>query len=83
MTDYLYNKITTTKITDELNKIEPTIDFYSRIRNLQHFNFSFTYIINGEGSNLPSNRNSPKCERIENAPLAILISTKQFNSMLV
>ena len=78
MTDYLYNKITTTKITDELNKIEPTIDFYSRIRN-----FSFTYIINGEGSNLPSKRNSPKSERIENAPLAILISTEKFNSMLV
>ena len=31
-----------------------------------------------EGSNLPSNRNSPKSERIENAPLAILISTEQF-----
>ena len=35
-----------------------------------------------EGSYLPSNRNSPESERIENAPLAILISTKQFNSML-
>ena len=32
----------------------------------------------GEGSYLPSNRNSPKSERIENAPLAILISTEQF-----
>ena len=31
-----------------------------------------------EGSYLPSNRNSPKSERIENAPLAILISTEQF-----
>ena len=36
-----------------------------------------------EGSYLPSNRNSPESERIENAPLAILISTGQFNSMLV
>ena len=31
-----------------------------------------------EGSYLPSNRNSPKSEGIENAPLAILISTEQF-----
>ena len=31
-----------------------------------------------EGSYLPSNRNSPKSERIENAPLAILIFTEQF-----
>ena len=31
-----------------------------------------------EGSYLPSNRNSPKSERIKNAPLAILISTEQF-----
>ena len=31
-----------------------------------------------EGSYLPSNRNSPKSERIENAPFAILISTEQF-----
>ena len=31
-----------------------------------------------EGSYLPSNRNSPKSEQIENAPLAILISTEQF-----
>ena len=30
-----------------------------------------------EGSYLPSNRNSPKGERIENALLAILISTVQ------
>ena len=36
-----------------------------------------------EGSYLPSNRNSPKSEWIENAPLAILTSTEQFNSMLV
>ena len=36
-----------------------------------------------EGSYLPSNRKSPKSERIENAPLTILISTEQFNSMLV
>ena len=35
-----------------------------------------------EGSYLSSNRNSPKSEWIENAPLAILISTEQFNSML-
>ena len=27
--------------------------------------------------------NTPKSERIENAPLAILISTEQFNSILV
>ena len=32
----------------------------------------------GEGSYLPSNRNSPKSERVENAPLAILIATEQF-----
>ena len=31
-----------------------------------------------EGSYFPSKRNSPKSERIENAPLAILISTEQF-----
>ena len=31
-----------------------------------------------ERSYLPSKRNSPKSERIENVPLAILISTKQF-----
>ena len=31
-----------------------------------------------EGSFLSSNRNSPKSERIENAPLAFLISTEQF-----
>ena len=31
-----------------------------------------------EGSYLSSNRNTPKSERIENAPLAILISTEQF-----
>ena len=31
-----------------------------------------------EGTNLPSYRNSQKSERIENAPLAILISTEQF-----
>ena len=30
-----------------------------------------------EGSYLPSNRNSPQSERIENAPLAVLISTEQ------
>ena len=36
-----------------------------------------------EGSYLPSKRNSPKNERIENVLLAILISTKQINSMLV
>ena len=36
-----------------------------------------------EGSYLRSNRNSPKCEWIENAPLVILISTEQFNSLLV
>ena len=36
-----------------------------------------------DGCYLPSNRNSPKRERIENVPLAILISTEQFNSMLV
>ena len=36
-----------------------------------------------EGSYLPSKRNSSKSERIENVPLAILISTKQFDSMLV
>ena len=35
------------------------------------------------GSYLPSHRNSPESEQIENTPLAILISTKQFNSMLV
>ena len=35
-----------------------------------------------EGSYLSGNRNSPKSERIENAPLG-LISTEQFNSMLV
>ena len=34
-----------------------------------------------EGSYLPSNRNSPKSDRVENAPLAILISTEQFNFM--
>ena len=31
-----------------------------------------------EGSYLPSNRNSPKSEQIENSPVAILISTEQF-----
>ena len=31
-----------------------------------------------EVSYLPSNGNSPKSEQIENAPLAILISTEQF-----
>ena len=31
-----------------------------------------------EGSYLQSNRNSQKSERIENAPLAILISTELF-----
>ena len=34
-----------------------------------------------EGSYLLSNRNSLKSDRIENAPLAILISTEQFNSI--
>ena len=36
------------------------------------------WLRSSEGSYLPSNRNSPKSERIENAPLAILISTQQF-----
>ena len=36
-----------------------------------------------EGSYLRSNRNSPESELIENTPLAILISTEQFKSMLV
>ena len=31
----------------------------------------------GEGSYLPCNRNSPKSEQIENAPLAIVISTNE------
>ena len=45
---------------------------------------SRTAICSLEGeSYLPSYRNSPKSEQIENAPEAILISTKQFNSMLV
>ena len=42
-------------------------------------NFTKTKILlkdQEEGSYLPSNRNSPKSERIENAPLAILISTE-------
>ena len=39
-------------------------------KNVEHFP--------EEGSYLPSNRNSPKSELIENAPLAILISTEQF-----
>ena len=43
----------------------------------QHQNFDLLYNIE-EGSYLPSNRNSPKSERIENAPLAVLISTEQF-----
>ena len=34
-------------------------------------------------SYLPSNRNSAESERIENVPLAILISTEQFKFMLV
>ena len=38
------------------------------------------YRIEEEGSNLPSNRNLPKRERIANAPLAIRIFTEQFNS---
>ena len=38
---------------------------------------------NNVQSSLLSNRNSPKIEWIENAPLAILISSEQFNSMLV
>ena len=38
--------------------------------------YIYTYIY--EGSYLPSNRNSPKTERIEKAPFAILISTEQF-----
>ena len=33
-----------------------------------------------EGSHLPSKRNSPKSERIENAPLAVLISTEQLQA---
>ena len=45
--------------------------FFSKIKRK-------TDIIRGEGSYLPSNRNSPKSERIENTPLAILISTEQF-----
>ena len=36
------------------------------------------YTFSGQGSYLPSNRNSPKSDLIENAPLAILISTEQF-----
>ena len=36
-----------------------------------------------EGSYTPNNRNSIKSEQIENAPLASLISTEKFNSMLV
>ena len=43
---------------------------------------SYVYMFE-EGSYLLAKRNSPESERIENAPLVILISTKQFNSMLV
>ena len=41
-------------------------------------NKKYHFVMAEEGSYLPSNRNSPKTERIENAPLAILISTEQF-----
>ena len=45
--------------------------------------FVLLYILTREGSYLPSNRNSPKSEQIKNAPLAILISTKQFYPMII
>ena len=38
----------------------------------------YSEVVSVEGSYLSSNRNSAKSERIENTPLAILISTKQF-----
>ena len=36
------------------------------------------YLCYKKESYIPNNRNSPKSERIENVPLAILISTEQF-----
>ena len=35
-------------------------------------------LVSEEGSYLSSNRNSPKSERIENAPLSILISNTNY-----
>ena len=49
--------------------------WYTVVRNAEVFLHTYTSV---EGSYLPSNRNSPRSERIENAPLAILISNEQF-----
>ena len=71
LTKLILKKCSILKDNKKINKIDISVK-HKKKNYMKHLYFL------QEGCYLPSNRNSPKSEWIENAPLAILISTKQF-----